>query len=213
MSSTLQMIGLIGGAIIAFGVIWQKAVLPAAHLITDAQKMLPYLKLLPLLEDITAQFGPDSGHMMKDAINRLEGHAEDNKALTEQFAAANRALINELQREVGVMRELSKDDRDLARKDRQQLLDILRSSVRIEESGVRTEASGVRVEESGVRTEASGVRVEKSGARTEASDARTEAADRAVAKDLAAAQDRADKAEEEDPGGAADAASRSPEAQ
>lgn len=195
MSSTLQLVVLIAAAFGALSYILFKVVVPTAQLITDAKNMLPYLKLLPILEDIAAQFGTDSGATMKDQLNRVEEHAEqvaaENARLAKEIGAANRASITEIQAAIGTLRELSGEDRKLARDDRQALLDILRSGERVEASGILADASR---------------------ARTEASGERMEAADAVVAEDLAETQRRADAVlDHEPPGSAADAASQSPE--
>lgn len=195
MSATLQLIVLVAAAIGALGYILFKVVVPGAQLITDAKMMLPYLKFLPMLAEITAQFGPDSGQTIKDQMNRVEQHAQEvaeaNARLAKEIGAANRSSITEIQAALGAMREL-------AREDRQALLDILRS-------GMRMEAASALADESRARMEASGERVEASGVRTEAADA-------VVAEDLAETRKRADEVhEDEAPGSAADAASQSPE--
>lgn len=194
-SSTLQLIVLLAAAFGALSYILIKVVVPTAQLITDAKHMLPFLKFLPILEDIAAEFGTNSGSTMKDQLNRVEKHAEEVAETTAQLAkdnfATNRASITEIQAALGTQRELLAEDRKLAREDRQALLDILRSGERVEASGILADASR---------------------ARTEASGERMEAADAVVAEDLAETQRRADAVlDHEPPGAAADAASQSPE--
>lgn len=165
--------------------------MPGAKLITELVATLPYLKHLPILEEIKLEFASDSGLTIKDALNRIETHAEENRQMAIDVAKANRDSITELQAAMLAVRELARDDRDLARKDREQLMELMKS-------GARVEASGVRMEEFGVRSEASG--------------ARTEAADAVVADDLAKSQQRADDVHDDaEPGQAADAASQSPD--
>lgn len=197
-TDSLQFIVLIAAVFGALGYLILKVVVPGAKLITELVATLPYLKLLPILETIKTEFSSDSGFTIRDALNRIEVHAEENKQMAIDVAKSNRDSITELQAAMIAVRELARDDRDLARKDREQLMELMKS-------GARVEASGVRMEEFGVRSEAS-------GARTEASGARTEAADAAVADDLAKSQQRADGVHEEaESGQAADAASQSPD--
>ena len=188
MSGTLQLVVLIAAAFGALGYILFKVIVPTAQLITDAKNMLPYLRFLPILEDIAAQFGTDSGSTIKDQMNRVEAHAQEVAESTAQLAkdnfATNRTSITEIQAAVESLRILSAEDRKLAREDRQALVDIVRSGARMEASDARTEASGKRIE----------------------------AADVVVAADLAATQKRADEVhKDEPPGTAADEASKSGE--
>lgn len=168
-----------------------KILLPGSKLLISLEKAIPFLKLLPILEDIAAQFRSDSGSTLKDSTNRLEASIEASNKMAKDFAATNRSAIDALQIAMGVMQELAKEDRSLAREDRQQLLAMLQSQSRQEAVGVRQEASS---------------------ARQEASDERSEAATAVVASDLKQAQESAAVAQDsQDPGAAADAAALPPD--
>lgn len=73
----------IAGLLIAIGVIWTKAIRPAARLVTLAEEMLPMAKELAaafkgtphafeVLDEIVVQFRTDSGSSLRDVVNRLE---------------------------------------------------------------------------------------------------------------------------------------------
>lgn len=73
----------IAGLLIAIGVIWTKAIRPAAKLVTSAEEMLPMMRELTaafrgtphafdVLDEIVAQFRTDSGSSLRDVVNRLE---------------------------------------------------------------------------------------------------------------------------------------------
>jgi hypothetical protein len=179
-------------------------------------KFLPKLAILDRvmakLEDVAAQFTPNSGTTLKDTADRLEGYAaaarevaesareaaESALAAADQWATANRTQLTvlgdhlmALQAQMSSVKELARDDRELARKDRDEARDLHKRIAELAESAVRAD-------ESRARTEASGARIEEAG--------------RVVAEDLAATQKRADEVpSEEPPGTAADAASQSPD--
>jgi hypothetical protein len=222
----LYIVGVLGA--IAFA-IW-KVIIPTAKWITIInEKVVPNFEYMPLLaelqpilatmRDIAQQFTPDSGESLKDATDRLESYAVDNRtsaaaareAAEEARMAAAQALeaakewartnadgISKLRILVGTLGEHAKDDRDLARTDRDLARDDREIAHRALEQILDLVASAERADESRARTEASGVRIEAASAH--------------VAEDLAAKQQRADEVQsDEPPGTAADAASQSPE--
>lgn len=214
---------LVAGVLGALAFMLWKVIIPGARWITTInEKVVPNFQYMPLLaelqpvlrvmQDIAAQFAPDSGETLKDATDRLETHAKQNQqavvearlaaddaklsasaAMTAatEWARTNAAGIKALEIMVGTLGEHAKDDRDLARGDRDLARDALMQIRDLVAAADRTEKSGARVEASGARVEA----------------------DRAhVAEDLAESQRRADDVEaHEPPGTAADAASQSPE--
>lgn len=203
MSATVQFVILISVLGPALAYVLTKVIVPGAQLIIDTKQMIPFLRYLPILEDIQTvlptiamiakEFTTDSGSTLKDDIVELKQHAQENRkaaaaslAAAAEYARTNRQSITELQGAMAAVKELARDDRQLAREDRQVILGAIDQLARVEASGARTEASGERVEASGVRTEAAAAH---------------------VADDLAAREKRADEVPPgEAPGTAADAA-------
>lgn len=98
------------GLLIALGVIWTKAIRPAAKLVTAAEEMLPMMKELTasfrgtphafdVLDEIVAQFRTDSGSSLRDVVNRLEAGAQDFRVGAEsakQLAEQDRQQLQRL---------------------------------------------------------------------------------------------------------------------
>lgn len=101
----------IAGLLIAIGVIWTKALRPAARFVSMAEEMLPLMKNLTkafkdtpqafeVLDEIVEQFRTDSGSSLKDQVNRLESAAERQEANAEHLKVG-----------VASQKELAEDDR------------------------------------------------------------------------------------------------------
>lgn len=205
MDGTLPLIVVIAAGIITIigaSTALVKVIIPLSKAITDfREKVAPNVQYMPLLEDIAqvlpmlrsieAEFTGNEGSTLKDAMDRLEAHAEEagqaaaaSLAAATEFSRINRESITRLEAQVMTVRELASDDRELARRDRESMLGAIRSLGRVEASGERVEASGVRSEEAAAT----------------------------VAHELAATQQRADDVHnDEAPGAAADAAALPPE--
>lgn len=101
----------VAAVVIASGVIWAKVLLPGARLVSLLDNLLPLLRDLnthigesphsfEILSEIVAQFRTDSGSSLRDAVDRLEKTAVENRA------AAEVLKVN-----VEAARQLSEEDR------------------------------------------------------------------------------------------------------
>lgn len=177
---------IIGAAAVvtALGVLWKKAIRPAANFIAEfviaEREMLPLVKELTavfrdspdafkVLKAIAGQFKADSGSSLKDQINRLES------AAGRQELAAQKAEANAEHLKVGVASQ-----KELAEDDRQQLRKLLI------ELGINAQAmTSLSAAVENIKKDA-----------------------RSVADDLAAAHKRADDVSDQPHGAAADAAAQ-----
>lgn len=102
-----QIVLLVAGLIVALGVIVKKGILPAAKVISSAERDLPVLRDLTdqlhdipdsfkILKEIIAQFRTDSGSSLRDVVNRLEG-AADHQRSVQQTIQVNQEALRQLQ--------------------------------------------------------------------------------------------------------------------
>jgi peptide subunit release factor RF-3 len=113
----LQVLIGIAAGLTAVGVLWTKLLRPAARCVALAEELLPLLQELTnvfhdnpsafgVLEEIAEQFRTDSGSSLRDAVNRIEAAATENKVAAEVLkvhAAAAKELSSEDRREVARM--------------------------------------------------------------------------------------------------------------
>jgi len=147
MGTVLLIILTTAATLTALGVIWRKGIKPLARFISTAEQMIPLLvsfnavfKNNPsgfkVLNEIAAQFRTDSGSSLRDAVNRLEVAAEENRVA----ALENRNAADALKIGVEAQRLLDIQDREMIRA---LTLKLDRVNTRVTESA----ATGIRLEE------------------------------------------------------------------
>ena len=165
----------LAAVIVAVGVIWTKAVKPAAKLITKADQALPVMAAMTdvfagdtdiflVIRAMAAEFRSDSGSTLRDVVNRLEQAAEAN-------SASNVRLIETTDR----LRVSSESIRELARDDRDQVAKLVQLLARLDERVVDAAALAVVVAEN---LEASHMRAEAAPVGAEPGEAADAAAQR-----------------------------------
>lgn len=103
MNDALQWVVLIAAAVGAAGVIWAKVLRPLLRLIAVAEDLVPVLRSLvaelggtpqafAVLDEIIAQFRTDSGSSLRDAVDRLEESAVENKHAAQLLAVQVESL-------------------------------------------------------------------------------------------------------------------------
>lgn len=132
-----------GAAVItALTVIWAKAIKPGAKIISQAEDTIPLLQKLTkewadapnlpqVLKEIHAQFKTNAGSSLRDAINRLEAAAAENKLAAEE----NKRAAVDLNMQMEVNRALADNDR--------RTMDRLLSTVSVLDARMRVGVQGV----------------------------------------------------------------------
>lgn len=113
----IQVLVALAAFVTAVGVLWTRVLRPVARGLAHAERMVPLLQELTeqlhdtpnsfaILKEIIAQFRTDSGSSLRDAINRIEAAANDNRVAaqvlsvnleaTKQLAAQDRSQIARL---------------------------------------------------------------------------------------------------------------------
>lgn len=181
----------------ALGVIWRAAIRPGAKIITQAEATIPMLAKLTkewsdtpnlpaMVKDIYDQFSTNSGSSLKDAMNRLEAAAAENK----QAAAENKKAAVDLNMQMEVNRALADNDR--------RIMDRLVAVVNVLDARMVIGVQGI----GDIKTEQQDVAAGLVTAQ--------ESVD-GVADDLLRQHKRANDPKHQKPGEAADAAARSEE--